>query len=220
METAGLIIVILFAYFVGSIPTGYLVGLARGLDIRKEGSGNIGATNVFRVLGKPLGILVLIVDAAKGYLGAAVGAWIYWRFFGVADEQGLFSGYSKVPLLITGVGSVLGHNFSFWLKFKGGKGIATTAGALIAWAPLAFAVVISVWIVMAWLTRYVSVASIVAALVLPFAVWGFQKDLLMTMVATLISIMAIWKHKTNIQRLRRGEENKIGQRKGQKDAGS
>lgn len=220
METAGLIFVILFAYFAGSIPTGYLVGLARGLDIRKEGSGNIGATNVFRVLGKPLGILVLIVDAAKGYLGAAIGAWIYWRFFGVPDESGLFGGVSKVPLLMTGVASVLGHNFSCWLKFKGGKGIATTAGALIAWAPLAFAVVISVWIIMAWLTRYVSVASIVAALALPFAVWGFQKDVGMTLVASLISIMAIWKHKTNIQRLRRGEENKIGQRKGQKDAAS
>ncbi len=189
------------------------MGLSRGLDIRKEGSGNIGATNVFRVLGKPLGILVLLVDAAKGYAGAAIGAWVFWRFFGSDDNQGLISAVSKTPLLMTGVASVLGHNFSCWLKFKGGKGIATTAGVLIAWAPIAFLVVISVWIIVAFVTRYVSVASIIAAITLPLAVWEFQQETGMTVVATLISVMAVWKHRSNIQRLRRGEENRIGQKK-------
>jgi len=219
VDILGYIAIIVVAYGIGSIPTGFWVGLCCGKDIRKEGSGNIGATNAFRVLGKPLGTFVLLVDGAKGYAGAALGAWIYWSYFqnntAAAEEL-----YSKIPILISGISAILGHNFSFWMRFKGGKGIATTAGVLIAWAPWTFLVVISLWIITAFVTRYSSVSSIVAALSLPFAAWYFQRDIPLTVVSFLVSTMAILKHRSNIKRLLRGEENRIGAKKKSKKSAS
>ena len=152
------ILIVVAAYFLGSIPTGYLVARAKGIDIRKVGSGNIGATNVFRILGKPAGVLVLVIDGLKGY---AACAWLCDRLLPVL---GVASADADTYRILAGIAAVLGHNYTCWLKFKGGKGIATTAGALAALLPLTFVISLATWILVCVLTRYVSVASIIAAL--------------------------------------------------------
>ena len=154
------------AYLLGSIPTGYLAGRARGIDIRTVGSGNMGATNVFRTLGKTAGVIVLVVDGLKGY---AACTWLCdgtaWRFLTLPRWT------RELYRIIAGISAVLGHNFTCWLKFKGGKGIATSAGVFVALAPLALGIALGTWIVVFALSRYVSVASIAAAVALPAAVW-------------------------------------------------
>lgn len=198
------------AYLLGSIPTGYLVGRARGIDVRTVGSGNIGATNAFRVLGKSAGTVVLIVDALKGWIAVAlVPQFIYGCFFStpwtVENRD-----YLRI---IAAIVVILGHNYTCWLKFKGGKGIATTAGVLIALVPLTFLIGITLWIIVCFLTRYVSVASIVAAVALPIITWiaGYGHRLII--VTAVMSVLAIFKHRANISRLMRGTENRIGQHK-------
>jgi len=199
-------VVAVAAYFLGSIPTGFLVAKGKGIDIRKVGSGNIGATNAFRVLGKTAGTFVLIADGLKGYIAAA---WL----------SGLFSSWLKIPAddlgtlhIIAGICAVLGHNFTCWLNFKGGKGIATTAGVYFALAPLAVGIALAAWIIFALASRYVSVGSIAAAVALSAAVWLTQHNLLLGIVTTALSALAILKHKKNIQRLMNGTENRIGKK--------
>ena len=191
------------AYFLGSIPTGYLVGKARGVDIRTVGSKNMGATNVFRTLGKRLGIFVLIVDGLKGFAATAWLCDLVLQKFTVPSDQ-LLSVH-----LIGGICAVLGHNYTCWLWFKGGKGIATTAGVYFALAPLSVSIAIGVWIVMLAATRYVSVASIAAAVVLPVAGWLTKGSVLLGVVTTVLCSLAIYKHKANIQRLIAGTENRM-----------
>jgi glycerol-3-phosphate acyltransferase PlsY len=195
------------AYLLGSVPTGYLVAKAKGIDIRTVGSKNMGATNVFRVLGKGPGILVLLVDGLKGYAAAAWLCDVILRNFAVPAEQVL------TLHVVAGICAVLGHNYTCWLSFKGGKGIATTAGAYFALAPLSVTIALVVWILCFVTTRYVSVASIAAAAALPTAVWLTQKSLLLSVVTTVLGIMAIYKHKTNIQRLRAGTESRVNFKK-------
>jgi glycerol-3-phosphate acyltransferase PlsY len=195
------------AYLLGSIPTGYLVGMAKGIDVWKAGSGNIGATNAFRILGKGAGILVLLVDATKGWLAAAL---VPKLAHGMINPTGEDTEYLQI---IGGVMVILGHNYTCWLKFKGGKGIATSAGVLIALIPWAFAVGFVAWMVVFFLTRYVSLASIAAAVSLPFATWAFGGSYSMLVVATILSVLAIYKHKPNIERLLNGTENKLGRKK-------
>jgi glycerol-3-phosphate acyltransferase PlsY len=195
------------AYLLGSIPTGYLVGMAKGIDVRKAGSGNIGATNAFRILGKGAGILVLLVDASKGWLAAAL---VPKLAHGMINPTGEDTEYLQI---IGGVMVILGHNYTCWLKFKGGKGIATSAGVLIALIPWAFAVGFVAWMVVFFLTRYVSLASLAAAVSLPFATWASGGSYSMLVVATVLSVLAIYKHKPNIERLLNGTENKLGRKK-------
>ena len=196
------------AYLLGSIPTGYLVGKAKGVDIRTVGSKNMGATNVFRTLGKGPGILVLLVDALKGS-GSVLLAGIIARqlinMFRYEPDPSLLSNLA----VLAGLCAVLGHNYTCWLAFKGGKGIATTAGVYFALAPLSVSIALGVWIVFFVVTRYVSVASIAAAVALPTAVWLTQPSLLLSLVTTGLGLMAIYKHKANIQRLIAGTENRI-----------
>jgi len=196
----------LVAYLLGSIPTGFLVAKARGVDIRTVGSGNIGATNAFRILGKGPGSLVLFVDALKGWVAVIVGREVIAKFFG-----------GQVPaeyLAITaGITAILGHNFTCWLHFKGGKGIATTAGVLLGLMPLALAIILSIWIILFLTTRYVSVGSIAAAFALPFAAWFTTHDIGLTVVAGVMGALAIYKHRKNIQRLLDGTENRVQFRK-------
>lgn len=202
------IVTALAAYLLGSIPTGYLMGRARGIDIRTVGSGNIGATNVFRILGKPAGIFVLLVDAAKGFLAC--------QFAGpLAHRLLLGQAIPTVPDLewhriIGAICAILGHNYTCWLRFKGGKGIATSAGATLALLPAALGIALGLWIVLFAVTRYVSVASIGAAFVLPFAAWLVGRSTTMIVVSAAIGILAIYKHRTNIQRLLNGTENRFG----------
>jgi glycerol-3-phosphate acyltransferase PlsY len=209
------ILTALGAYLLGSIPTGFLVAKAKGIDIRKTGSGNIGATNAMRVLGKPAGIFVLLMDALKGFT-ACVLAIIYFEFC-VPGSDHFDDAYwvlSGRLMVIAGICAVLGHNYTCWLKFKGGKGIATTAGVYLALAPWALLVALAVFILAIVLTRYVSVGSIAGAIALPATVWVMTPhNLFLGIVTTALGALAIYKHKSNIQRLLAGTENRFGQKK-------
>jgi glycerol-3-phosphate acyltransferase PlsY len=209
------ILTALGAYLLGSIPTGYLVAKARGIDIRSAGSGNIGATNAMRVLGKPAGIFVLLMDAAKGYLACWSAVFIYCALTAKTTES-LSATFHQIGnlVLLAGICAVLGHNYTCWLKFKGGKGIATTAGVYLALAPWAVLAALAVFILAVVLTKYVSVGSIAAAVALSATVWVMSpQKLLLCIVTTALSALAIYKHKSNIQRLMAGTENRLGRKK-------
>ncbi len=214
MPILSYILTALGAYLLGSIPTGFLVAKAKGIDIRKTGSGNIGATNAMRVLGKPAGIFVLLADAAKGYV-ACVLALIYFDQCvpGPDHFDNAYWVLSKRLMVIAGVCAVLGHNYTCWLKFKGGKGIATTAGVYLALAPWPLLIAVVVFFLAVLLTRYVSVGSIAGAIALPTAVWVMTpNNLFLGIVTTALGALAIYKHKSNIQRLRAGTESRLGQK--------
>jgi len=199
------ILTALGAYLLGSIPTGFLVAKAKGIDIRSVGSGNIGATNAMRVLGKPAGIFVLLMDAAKGFAAVWLAS-LMLKDNSIADLQTL--------RVVAGIGAVLGHNYTCWLKFKGGKGIATTAGVYLALAPWALLVALVVFILAILLTKYVSVGSIAGAIALPVTVWVMTpQNYFLGIVTTALGALAIYKHKSNIQRLIAGTENRLGQQK-------
>ena len=221
MPILGYILTALGAYLLGSIPFGFLVAKAKGIDIRNVGSGNIGATNAMRVLGKPAGIFVLLMDVLKGY---AACAWLAPFIFNwlMPHFSGLFVYFQNEPAelqlrikVIAGIAAVLGHNYTCWLKFRGGKGIATTAGVFLALAPWALLVGLVVFIFAVLLTKYVSVGSIAAAIALPVTVWIMTpQSLFLCIVTTVLGALAIYKHKSNIQRLRAGTENRLGQKLG------
>jgi glycerol-3-phosphate acyltransferase PlsY len=207
-------IVALAAYLLGSIPTGFLVAKAKGIDIRSVGSGNIGATNAMRVLGKPAGIFVLLMDALKGYTAVA---WLTPAIYNQFAPR--ISGYifhmeaEMMMMVLAGIFAVLGHNYTCWLKFKGGKGIATTAGVYLALAPAALGIALAVFILTILVTRYVSVGSIVAAIALPMAVWILTPhNLFLGIVTTALGALAIYKHKSNIKRLMQGTESRLGKK--------
>jgi glycerol-3-phosphate acyltransferase PlsY len=204
VEIVGCLTLALVAYLIGSIPTGYLVTKAKGIDIRSVGSGNIGATNVLRILGKPAGIFVLVVDGLKGYAACTLVADFMITAFAVktGDEE-----YLRI---VAGLAVVLGHNYTCWLKFKGGKGIATSAGVLAALVPWALIIILCVWIVVFALSRYVSLASISASFALPFASWLTRGSLTMIVVTSAMAVLAIYKHRENIRRLLEGTEHRIG----------
>jgi glycerol-3-phosphate acyltransferase PlsY len=206
MEIAGYIVTALAAYLLGSIPTGYLVAKAKGIDIRNVGSGNIGATNVFRILGKGAGIFVLLADAAKGFFAVFLAS-------KVLPQLGISSAVLEKHLIVAGVAAILGHNYTCFLKFKGGKGIATTAGVLIALTPCAFLIVLAVFILVVAVSRYISLASITAAFCLPFAVWVLKGSPTMIGIMAALGGLAIYKHKANIGRLLNGTENRFGKKK-------
>jgi len=199
------------SYFLGSIPTGFLVARARGIDIRSVGSGNIGATNVFRTLGKTAGILVMLADAAKGFLACCLVAPVMTRLLTVqeASSPAVLENFK----IAAGIAAILGHNYTCWLGFKGGKGVATTAGVLLALFPKAFLVGLGVWLLVLAVSRYVSLASITAAAALPFAVWLGGASGTLIAVATFLGALAIYKHRSNIGRLLNGTEHRFGRKK-------
>jgi len=220
------IIVALAAYLLGSIPTGFLVARAKGIDIQKSGSGNIGATNAMRVLGKPAGIFVMLMDALKGYTACFLGVFICVYFSPSGSILGNVNSFENVNAdlvdeipklmerfaIIAGIFAVLGHNYPCWLKFKGGKGIATTAGVYLALAPAALGIALAVFILTVLITRYVSLGSIVAAIVLPVAVWFTKENLFLEIVTIALCSLAIFRHKKNMQRLLAGTENRLGKK--------
>ena len=220
VPTLSYILTALAAYLLGSIPFGFLVAKAKGIDIRAVGSGNIGATNAMRVLGKPVGIFVLLMDVLKGYAACAflpplIFNWLAPHF------SGLFVYFQNEPVelqtrfyVVAGIFAVLGHNYTCWLKFKGGKGIATTAGVYLALAPWAVLVAFAVFILAIAVTRYASVGSIAAAIALPATVWVMTPhNLFLGIVTTALGVLAIYKHKSNVQRLMAGTENRFGKKK-------
>jgi len=194
----GFLLTAVVAYFVGSLPTGYLVARVKGVDLRAHGSGNIGATNAFRVLGKGPGIFVLLVDALKG---AAAVNWVPLLF----STQVTPEAAAYLPL-VAGVGAILGHNYTCWLRFKGGKGVATTAGVMGALLPWALVIALSTWFLVLLLTRYMSIASIVAAIALPVGTAFTTSNRALWALAAVLGGLAIWRHRGNIQRLRAGTE--------------
>lgn len=203
--------IVLSAYLLGSIPTGYLLAQFRGVDIRQVGSGNIGATNVFRILGKSAGTFVLLADALKGFVACYFLGQIVGALFGAGDNQKASS--REYYSLVAGLAAILGHNYTCWLKFKGGKGIATSAGVLIALVPWALLIILAIWIAVFAASRYVSLASISAAFSLPFAVWLTGGTPTMVLIMAGMGALAIYKHKMNIQRLLNGTEPKLGAKK-------
>ena len=209
MPILGYIVTALAAYLLGSIPTGFVVARARGVDIRTVGSGNIGATNVFRSLGTPAGVFVLLADAAKGLVAVEVLAPLLGScFYPVAGP--LAREWFRV---VAGICAILGHNYTCWLHFRGGKGIATSAGALLALVPWSLLIILAVWVIVFLVTRYVSLASMLAAFVLPFATWLTGRSLVLISVTAGMAVLAIYKHKPNIRRLLNGTENRISFRK-------
>jgi glycerol-3-phosphate acyltransferase PlsY len=204
MEIFIYLVVAAGAFLLGSIPTGYLVARSRGMDIRQHGSGNIGATNIFRTLGKPLGIFVFFADALKG----AMAVELAFTLGGEQNQEAAWLG------IIAAVAVIGGHNYTPWLGFRGGKGIATSAGVLLALMPLAVAIIATVWGVVFFTTRYVSLASISAAAALPLSLvllWGTKYGSSPPLLgfAVVISGLAIWRHRTNIERLRAGTESRF-----------
>jgi len=197
----GYLLTAIVAYFIGSIPTGYLFGRARGVDIRQSGSGNIGATNVFRTLGKTAGISVLLFDAVKGFVPTK------FLLFGATPET------REYHSMVAGLFAILGHNYTCWLGFKGGKGIATSAGVLVGLVPVGLLITFGVWLLVFAISRYVSLASVIAAIVLPFAVWAVGGTARMITLSIVFSLLAIYKHRTNIQRLLAGTEHRFGAKK-------
>ncbi len=187
----------LVAYLAGSIPFGLLFTMAKGHgDIRALGSGNIGATNVLRTGDKTLALATLLCDLGKGLVPVLIAA----RF-------------SAEPAAAAAIFAPLGHIFPPWLGFKGGKGVATAAGALIAYAwPVALAA-FATWIAVAVLFRYSSLAAVTAAASAPVYAWLLSRQPGMTLVVLFIAIVVIWRHSGNIARLRRGEESKIDLKK-------
>jgi glycerol-3-phosphate acyltransferase PlsY len=186
----------LLGFLLGSIPSGYLVGRAKGIDIRQHGSGNIGSTNVLRTLGKGPGYFVFTCDALKGIASVLLA----YRIFPSLGDLGAVA---------AAVGCVLGHNFTPWLAFKGGKGIATSLGVLVAMLPLASAIVLAFWIVVFLATRYVSLASILAAAALPGVVWYLSGVGTLFWFSFLIGFLAIARHRQNIGRLLNGTEGRF-----------
>jgi acyl phosphate:glycerol-3-phosphate acyltransferase len=199
---------ILTSYLIGSIPTAYLFGKAlKGIDIRKFGSGNVGATNALRVLGKGPGIAVLLLDVLKGAAAVIlVGNLVAANGVLLSDES---------MRLIMGISCILGHNWTIFLNFKGGKGVATTLGVLsalsfqVAGMNLVIALSILTWVLILFLVRIVSVASVSAALFLPFYMFVFKQSKTIIFGAVLFSLFVIFRHKSNLARFFKGEEPRL-----------
>ena len=209
MDILGYLVAAVLSYLLGSIPTGFLVAKARGVDIRNVGSGNIGATNVFRYLGKPAGIFVLLADALKGWLAVFVLARLVFGWFHASPDLQEREWFA----VVAGISAILGHNYTCWLHFKGGKGIATSAGVLVALVPWSLVIILSIWIIVFALTRYVSLASLAASFALPFAAWVTKESFTMILITGAMGALAIYKHKANIQRLLNGTESRFGPKK-------
>lgn len=184
----------ILGYLFGSIPFGLLLTRAAGLgDVRVIGSGNIGATNVLRTGHKGLAAATLVLDAAKGAIAALTTDYVF----------------GEGPALLAGLCAFLGHVYPVWLQFKGGKGVATFVGVLLALTWQAAAVFVGLWLAIAIATRFSSLAAIIATAVAPFAVWASGKHEF-ALIAGVMSVIILIKHRGNVRRLLAGEEPKIG----------
>ena len=199
--------VFVIAYLLGSIPFGYIVGRLKGIDVRQHGSGNIGATNVLRVVGKGWGLAVFAVDALKGFWAVRIALWLVTR----TPEAGH---YAEFFAIFAAAVCVAGHSYPIWLRFKGGKGVATAAGAIFGIMPIAGITIFAVWLVTFLTTRYVAVASIAGALALPVTVaillrLHMEQGIVLFYFSVLMSALVVWRHRSNIARLRDGTEHRF-----------
>ncbi|MCC7339976.1 MAG: glycerol-3-phosphate 1-O-acyltransferase PlsY [Bryobacterales bacterium] len=193
------VLALLAAYLLGSIPFGFLlVRWKTGTDVRTKGSGNIGATNVLRTTGKALGLLTLLLDVLKGAAAVAIAQWL-------TGGNPLWSALAAFAVL-------LGHMFPVWLRFRGGKAVASMLGAYLVLTPPAMLGSILIFAVMLWRTRFVSLSSIVSAAVFPLGVWLLYHNAIYALTAALCAALIIYKHKGNMARLRAGTENRLGSR--------
>jgi len=200
----GLFISFILAYLVGSMPTSYIFArFLKGLDITKHGSGNVGATNVFRVVGKIPAIIVLLIDILKGMIAVLVLSEIFFN-----NTIGVNLGLELYRIFL-GAFAISGHVWSVFLKFKGGKGVATTAGVLLALSPKVLIATVILWALVFIIFRIVSVASITASVFLPILAVFFKGSLSLVLFCVILCIMGTYKHKSNIKRLIRGEEKKL-----------
>jgi glycerol-3-phosphate acyltransferase PlsY len=191
------------AYLIGSIPSGLIVARLTGssVDPRRFGSGNIGATNVGRTLGRTAGLLTLAGDIAKGALPALAAGWL-----------AAGSPAQAACVALAGAGAVLGHIWPLFLGFNGGKGVATAAGVFLAVSPLALVTAAAVFGLLVWRFRYVSLGSVGAALTLPVATWLWGAEPAYTGLAVLVAALVVGRHRENIRRLREGREHRLGKR--------
>ena len=190
-------------YLLGSVPTGYWLARARkGIDIRQFGSGNIGASNVGRVLGKPWGVAVLILDIAKGTLAVIAGQKVFFA------DSGLVS--LDAYRILCGAGAVCGHNWTMFLGFRGGKGVATSAGVLLGLSPLLLLLTAALWGIAAKVSGYISVASITAGIGFCILAIAIGASMEMKIFGLVMAAMLIFQHRGNLQRLAQGTEPKIG----------
>ena len=195
---------LLGSYLLGSIPFGYLAGRLQGIDIRQAGSCNVGATNVVRLLGKRYGYPVFALDVLKGFAAVKISMLMATGRPPEWNSPEIFG-------ILAAMSSVLGHLYPPWLKFKGGKGVATSAGALLALTPVSTLIGVAIWIIVFWLTRYVSLASITAAVVLPIVILvvsspdqNKRKPLVCSSIC--VAAVVVWRHRSNLSRLIRGTE--------------
>jgi acyl phosphate:glycerol-3-phosphate acyltransferase len=197
------VVAVIVAYLIGALPTAYLAGRAHGVDLRQHGSGNLGATNVLRVLGWPTGLVVYVLDCLKGLLPVLF----------LPGAAGL-SGPRAVPWAIAcGVAAIVGHVKPVWLLFRGGgKGVATASGVFFGLAPWPTAATVVIFAAVVGVSRYVSLGSMLSAAALPLFVFWAQGPSLVFGVSLCIAAFVIWTHRANIGRLRRGEESKVGRR--------
>jgi len=193
LEVLAFAVLFCLAYLVGSIPFGLIVSkVFYRVDVRQHGSGNVGATNVFRVLGKKAGVVVMVLDIMKGYLPAALAAALFSPWYAI----------------FIAAAPVVGHMHSVFLKGSGGKGVATGAGVVLALAPLAFVICFATWIAVIIFTRYVSVASLTVAFMVPVLVILFRDPLPYEIAGVLLALIVWWAHRGNIRRLLNGTENR------------
>ena len=198
------VLLILIAYVLGSIPNALWVGKTfKNIDVREHGSKNTGSTNAARVLGPKLGVFTLILDILKGalptYLGIVLGANLLTRITGI----------DKLDIIVIGMAAILGHTFSLFLKFKGGKAVATTLGVFLVLVPYAILILLVVFFVIFGLTKYVSLASVISAVALPIAVYLTTRHIPLTILGIIIGLLVIIRHKENIKRLINGTESKL-----------
>lgn len=194
------LIFVIISYLLGSLPNGLYVANLKGIDIRNEGSKNTGATNVFRVMGAKFGILVLILDALKGFIPLFIA-----EKFGVTGNS----------LVLIGITAVIGHTFSPFLNFKGGKGVATSLGIFLYLAPIPMLITLLMFFVVVGITKYVSLGSVLASVMLPLLILFIPVNeklgnkAIVFIISALLGSYIIYKHRANIQRLKNGTENKF-----------
>jgi len=188
------LLLILGAYLLGSVPTGLLLAKAAGVDIRATGSGNIGATNVYRTLGRTVGVLTLVGDCLKGLLPILAA-----RYLGLTDAW----------IAAAGLAAFLGHVYTIFLGFKGGKGVATALGVFLGVSPLAVLFAVAIFALLVWKWRYISLGSISAAAAMPILVALLDRRPQLVVMTVVVAALVIWKHKENIGRLRAGTESRF-----------
>ena len=188
------IMLLIAAYMLGSIPTGLLLAKAAGVDIRSSGSGNIGATNVYRTLGRSVGIMTLAGDCLKGFLPVLAATHL---------------GMSHNWIAAVGLAAFLGHIYTIFLGFKGGKGVATALGVFLAVSPAAVGSAVLIFVFVVWKWRYISLGSLAAAVAMPGMVAVFDSRPPVIIMTVIIALLIVWKHRDNIKRLKEGTESKF-----------